>query len=121
MESAVKIKREQNLHTTIGVQLLLLPDNKDEIVRMGKELRKIGVDYFTIKPFSQHPQSQHIMQIDYKEMLELEKEVKELQTESYSQFQDAFLRLTIYSFLHNSLSLFPIVYRMFYFSEKFVT
>ena len=47
--------------------------------------------------------------------------VKELQTESYSQFQDAFLRLTIYSFLHNSLSLFPIVYRMFYFSEKFVT
>lgn len=83
MESAVKIKREQNLHTTIGVQLLLLPDNKNEIVRMGKELRRIGVDYFTIKPFSQHPQSQHIMQIDYKEMLELEKEVKELQTETY--------------------------------------
>lgn len=45
--------------------------------------------------------------------------VKELQTEPYSQFQDAFLRLTTYSFLHNSL--FPIVYRMFYFSEKFVT
>lgn len=47
--------------------------------------------------------------------------VKELQTESYSQFQDAFLRLTTYSFLYNFLSLFLIVYRMFYFSEKFVT
>lgn len=83
MEEAVRVKREQHLHTTLGVQLLLLPDNKDEIVQMGKQLREIGVDYFTIKPFSQHPQSQHILQVDYKEMLELEKEVNELQTDDY--------------------------------------
>ena len=83
MEEAVKVKREQHLHTTLGVQLLLLPDNKHEILEMGKRLREIGVDYFTIKPFSQHPQSQHILQVDYKEMLELENKVKELQTEKY--------------------------------------
>lgn len=83
MEEAVKVKREQDLHTTLGVQLLLLPDNKDEIVQMAKELRKIGVDYFTIKPFSQHPQSQHILQVDYKEMLELESAVKEFQTDEF--------------------------------------
>lgn len=83
MQEAVKVKREQKLNTTLGVQLLLLPDNKNEIVQMGKELKKIGVDYFTIKPFSQHPQSQQILQVDYSEMLELEKEVKELQTEDY--------------------------------------
>lgn len=86
MEEAVKVKREQKLHTTLGVQLLLLPDNKDEIIQMGKELRRIGVDYFTIKPFSQHPQSQHILQVDYKEMMELEKEVKELQTDKYKVY-----------------------------------
>lgn len=86
MESAVKVKREQHLYTTLGVQLLLLPDNQKEIVQMGKELRKIGVDYFTIKPFSQHPQSQNILQVDYQEMLELEKEVKELQTEDYKVY-----------------------------------
>ena len=51
MEEAVKVKRDQHLHTTLGVQLLLLPDNKNEIVRMGRKLRRIGVDYFTIKPF----------------------------------------------------------------------
>ena len=83
MEEAVKIKRDQGLHTTLGVQLLLLPDNKDEIVQMGQELKKIGVDYFTIKPFSQHPQSKHIMQVNYQEMLDLEKEVRNLQTEDY--------------------------------------
>lgn len=86
MEEAVKVKREQGLHTTLGVQLLLLPDNKDEIVQMGTELRRIGVDYFTIKPFSQHPQSQHILQVDYREMLELEKEVKELETQDYKVY-----------------------------------
>ncbi len=86
MEAAVKVKKEQGLHTTLGVQLLLLPDNKNEIVQMGKELRRIGVDYFTIKPFSQHPQSQHILQVDYKEMLELENEVKELETDDYKVY-----------------------------------
>ena len=86
MEEAVKVKRDQHLHTTLGVQLLLLPDNKNEIVRMGRKLRRIGVDYFTIKPFSQHPQSQHILQVDYGEMLELEKEVKELQTDEFAVY-----------------------------------
>lgn len=86
MEEAVKVKREQKLHTTIGVQLLLLPDNKDEIVQMGEELRRIGVDYFTIKPFSQHPQSRQILQVDYKEMMALEKEVTALQTDAYKVY-----------------------------------
>ncbi len=80
MQSAVDVKRRDKLQTTLGVQLLLMPDNKDEIVQMGKVLREIGVDYFTIKPFSQHPQSHNIMQVDYHEMLGLEKEVKELET-----------------------------------------
>ena len=86
MEAAVRVKKEQGLNTTLGIQLLLLPDNKNEIVQMGKELRKIGVDYFTVKPFSQHPQSRHILQVDYKEMLELEKEVKQLQTDNYKVY-----------------------------------
>jgi radical SAM protein with 4Fe4S-binding SPASM domain len=83
MEEAVKVKKDQHLHTTIGVQLLLLPDNKNEIVQMANRLRNIGVDYFTIKPFSQHPQSHNILQVDYEEMLNLEKEVRELQTDDF--------------------------------------
>lgn len=86
MQEAVRVKRDQNLTTTLGVQLLLLPDNKNEIVEMGQRLKEIGVDYFTIKPFSQHPQSQHILQVDYKEMLELENRVKDLETEKFKIF-----------------------------------
>lgn len=86
LQEAVRIKKEQNLQTSIGVQLLLLPDNKDELVQMGKELRKIGVDYFTIKPFLQHPQNKHIIQVDYEEMIDLGKEVTALETENYKVY-----------------------------------
>lgn len=86
IQEAVRVKRDQNLVTTLGVQLLLLPDNKDEIVEMGQRLKELGVDYFTVKPFSQHPQSQHVLQVDYKEMLELENQIKELETKEFKIF-----------------------------------
>lgn len=83
MQDAVNVKKDQRLLTTIGVQMLLLPENKDEVVPMARDLKKIGVDYFTVKPFSQHPQSGNILQVDYQEMLDVEKEIKELETENY--------------------------------------
>lgn len=83
MEAAVRVKKDQKASTTIGVQLLLLPENQGEIVKMAKELREIGIDYFTIKPFSQHPQSKNILQVDYQEMMEAERELKELATEEF--------------------------------------
>lgn len=83
MESAVKVKRDQGLKTTLGVQLLLLPNNQNEVFDMAKELRNIGVDYFTIKPFSQHPLSENKIEIDYSNLLELEEQLKELSTENF--------------------------------------
>lgn len=83
MQEAVRVKREQKLSTTIGVQMLLLPENKNEVVKMAKELKQIGVDYFTVKPFSQHPQSGNILQVDYQEMLDVENELKGIATEEY--------------------------------------
>lgn len=86
MQEAVKIKKEQGAKTTLGVQLLLLPENKDEIIKMDTELKKIGVDYFTIKPFSQHPMSEKIIQVDYREMLEVEKQIKDIETDEFKVY-----------------------------------
>ena len=83
MEEAVRVKKDKNASTTIGVQLLLLPENKGEVVQMAKELKKIGVDYFTVKPFSQHPQSGNILQVDYQELLGVEQELKDIATDDY--------------------------------------
>ena len=81
---AVRVKRDQNLKTTLGVQCILLPDNKNHILNMAKELREIGVDYFTVKPYSQHLHSNNTFSIDYEEMFDLEKELCTYTTEDFS-------------------------------------
>lgn len=86
LAAAVEVKNSQGLKTTLGVQCLLMPENVDQLPLMAKTLREIGVDYLTIKPYSQHLHSDHIWNIDYKGMLELEKEVMGYATENFSVF-----------------------------------
>ncbi len=57
LKSAVKIRNKNKLKTTIGVQLLLIPENVLEVFVLAELLKDIGVDYLTIKPYSQHPLS----------------------------------------------------------------
>ena len=84
LSEAVRFKRDQKLTTTLGVQCLLLPDNAGRIPYMAKTLREIGVDYLTIKPYSQHLHSKNQFEIDYEEMLDLEKQVKEYATDHFA-------------------------------------
>lgn len=83
LEDAVKVKREQNLKTTLGVQCLLLPENIHQLVDMAKQLSEIGVDYLTIKPYSQHLHSENTFQVDYEEMLALENDIKQYENETF--------------------------------------
>lgn len=80
---AVKYKRENKLKTTLGVQCLLIPNNIRQIVEQAKMLKEIGVDYFTIKPYSKHLHSNNRFEINYEELLDLEMEVKEIETEDF--------------------------------------
>jgi len=84
LADAVSVKRKYGYKTTLGVQCLLMPDNICQLPRMARELRDIGVDYLTIKPFSQHLHSKNRFMIDYEAMLDTEKELKEFETESFS-------------------------------------
>lgn len=84
LADAVEIKIKNNLKVTLGVQCLLIPDNEFQLVNMAKELREIGVDYFTIKPYSQHLHSKNRLSVDYQKLLELEKELESVGTEQYN-------------------------------------
>lgn len=86
LSDAVEIKKKKNARTTLGVQCLLMPQNMHQIVSMARELKEIGVDYFTIKPYSQHLHSHNKMVIDYSEMLELEQELCKFQSEQYAVY-----------------------------------
>ncbi|MBD5448787.1 MAG: radical SAM protein [Lachnospiraceae bacterium] len=81
---AVRVKKDKNLVTTLGVQCLLIPENLFQISDMAKQLREIGVDYLTIKPYSQHLHSENTYRIDYTDMLELEQEVKQHATDDFA-------------------------------------
>lgn len=86
LAAAVEVKKKQNLITTLGVQCLLMPENVDQLPLMAKTLKEIGVDYLTIKPYSQHLHSEHTWNIDYKGLLELEKEVVGYATEDFAVY-----------------------------------
>ena len=86
---AVEWKKKNHLSTTLGVQCLLIQENKDEIIDMAKELQKIGVDYFTIKPYSQHTQSTNHMEVNYEELLALENDVRQCETEDFKIYYRA--------------------------------
>jgi len=56
IEDAVKVKRDLRLDVTIGVQFLAIEENLKSLGKAINLFSKIGVDYFSIKPYSLHPQ-----------------------------------------------------------------
>lgn len=62
IKKVVEIKKENSFDVDIGVQYVLLPENKDYLMDAVKILKDVGVDYFVIKPFIQqsHLQSYKI-------------------------------------------------------------
>lgn len=86
MKLAVKTKKENNLKCTLGAQMLLLPENKDEAIVLAKTVKEIGLDYLVIKPYSQHlfSETKTYKDIDYKPMLDLEKELEKLNDENFN-------------------------------------
>lgn len=84
LEEAVRIKRDRRLATTLGAQCLLLPDNMQRLPDMAKQLREIGIDYLTVKPYSQHLHSENKFEINYQQMMDLEQELKQFQTEQFA-------------------------------------
>ena len=83
LEDAVAVKHDQKLETTLGAQLLLLPENKDEVTMLVKLIREIGFDYFTVKPFSQHPSSKAKLTVEYSEAEEIRREVCQYETDDF--------------------------------------
>lgn len=53
IEISVRIKEKKELDLDIGVQYVLLPENKDYLIDAVKTLKATGVDYVAIKPFVQ--------------------------------------------------------------------
>ena len=80
LEQLVSMKRRYQYSCTIGVQLLMIPENYQETEQLANILKEIGVDYFSIKPFSKHPLSSHSLDgnFDYGQMLSFQEALDRL-------------------------------------------
>lgn len=85
IQTAVRVRNDKGFACTIGVQLVLLPQNKGDLICLAERLRSIGVDYFSIKPYSQHPKSINNLSgmIDYSELISIADRVESLSTENF--------------------------------------
>ncbi|OUU53462.1 MAG: radical SAM protein [Pelagibacteraceae bacterium TMED65] len=86
IEYAIRYKKENNIECAIGLQTLLLPDNKDSISNLCIKAKNIGADYVVIKPYSQHKFSNtHTYEnIDYSEYLDMQGELEAFSDENFS-------------------------------------
>lgn len=86
MTYAAKVRRDNNYSCTLGMQMLLLPENHQEAVSLAKFARDIGMDYLVIKPYSQHPQSKttKYSSIKYSNYEYLEDELTKFNTDNFN-------------------------------------
>ena len=79
LEYALEYRKQNNLNCTVGVQTLLLPENKDEIRILAEKCKELGVDYLVVKPYSQHlfSETTKYENIDYSKMMDIGENLKE--------------------------------------------
>jgi MoaA/NifB/PqqE/SkfB family radical SAM enzyme len=79
---AVEFKKKHNLSVTLGIQMVLMPEFKDEIIPFAKLGVDLGVDYAVIKHCSDD--EYHTLGVDYskyEKMYELLEQAENLSTE----------------------------------------
>jgi len=96
----VTLRRRKHYTCTIGAQLLLLPENAHEVFSLGRQLKSIGIDYFVVKPYSQHPSSitKRYAKVDYASFSSLG---EKLETLNSGKFKVIFRRKTMEKLVEN--------------------
>ncbi len=86
MEYAAKFRRKNKLASTLGMQMILLPENYNEAGMLARKARDIGMDYLVIKPYSQHPQShtRRYAGIRYSDYLSLANSLQKYNSKGFS-------------------------------------
>lgn len=96
LAAAVRIRRERRWNCTLGIQLLLLPENAGEVLTLAARAREIGLAYLVVKPYSHFAPSRttRYKEIRYEEYLGLAAEVRALATDSFQViFREETMRL----------------------------
>jgi len=85
LEYAAAYRSRTNASCVLGMQILLLPENRNEIAALARTARDIGMDYLVVKPYSHHPLSKttRYQNITYDGLEEIWQTVEEFNTEEF--------------------------------------
>jgi len=86
MKHAATVNAAHGYGCTLGMQMLLLPENRNEAVELAAIARDIGMEYLVIKPYSQHPQgiSTQFSEVSYNNCQELAEELDKYNNDSFN-------------------------------------
>ncbi len=84
IEYAVRKRSDLKSQCTLGIQILLVKENSHEVAALTRTAKKLGVDYIVIKPYTHHHLNDHLVNINYNQYDELEKELEQYNSESFS-------------------------------------
>ena len=82
----VKYKKESKSNIEIGVQLVMIEDNYVwDSIGLAEIVKRIGVDYFVIRPFYQMPWCKYKGKTDWDELeiKNIDKQLKEMSTDKF--------------------------------------
>lgn len=87
IRECVKLKKENKFQVTIGLQMVLMPEFKDQILPLAKLGRELGVDYLVIKHCSDDESGS--LGVNYEkyfdaDLQEIIKQAEAMSTENYS-------------------------------------
>ncbi len=85
IRKCIKIKIQNNLDVTIGLQMVLMPDFADQIIPLAKLGKKLGVDYLVIKHCSDDENgSLGVDYSRYEAMIDILKEAESYSNDRYN-------------------------------------
>ena len=89
IEDAVQIKRIRNLSTILNVQIVMTPDNVDEVITLAKKVKELGADRYILKSVGWLPNTESNLRntIDrerfYNEHQNIEKKLLKLNDDNF--------------------------------------
>lgn len=85
-ERCVNIKVKNNYDCTLGAQMLLLPENENQVETLARRMRDIGADYLVVKPYTQslYGVSRKYNGLRYDDMMYLKDKLDVISTDSFN-------------------------------------
>jgi len=84
IKKLVKIKKENGYNTTIGLQVVVIEDNFDDLVNIAKLGKELGVDYCVMKPCSDTNDGKLNINVSrYKDVHEILKDAESENNDNY--------------------------------------